>query len=168
MKNARRIISILLSLLLMLSTAAVYCGGIPIGMTPPLYWTDFHQILLSAVQVLHHMIMPPLVLVLFLLNPDYGRIDMKKIPLVGIYPFVYSVLSIIRGAVSEPEFYVYPFYRPDFFWNIFFKGKELNLPMAYLLIFPILLCGIGVFLLLAFILALVNNRLCCGKEQSDA
>lgn len=145
-------------------TGAVYCGGIPIKMTPPLYWTDFHNILLSTVQIFHHMVTPPLMIILYLLPPTDRKTELRKIPIVGIYPFVYSVFSIIRGAVSDPEFYVYPFYRPDFFWNIFLKGRELNLPAAYALLFPMLICGIGVFLLLALILTLINNKL-CSKMQ---
>ncbi len=140
-------------------TGAVYCGGIPIGMTPPLYWDGFQHLMLSSVQVLHHMIMPPFIFILFLLPPTDKRIELKKIPLVGIYPLVYSLFSIARGALSKQHFYVYPFYRPEFFWQLFLKNREMDLFKAYLLMLPMLLCGICVFLVLAFLLALLNNRL---------
>ena len=148
-----------------LVTGAVYCGGIPIGMTPPLSWDNFQHAMLGTVQVFHHMIMPPLMLILFLIPPTDERIKKKKLWIVGIYPFVYSVFSIIRGAFSNPEFYPYPFYRPEFFWNIFLKGREINLISAYLLILPILLLGIGVFILLALILAVIYNKICSKMSE---
>ena len=141
-----------------LVTGAVYCGGIPMKMTPPLYWTDFYNCLLSTVQIVHHVVMPVLVFVLFLITAD-RKTDRRKLPLVAVYPFVYSVFSIIRGALSDPEFYPYPFYRPEFFWNIFLKGHEMSLPAAYLLMLPMLIAGVSVFVLIAFVLALINDRL---------
>ena len=35
-------------------------------------------------------------------------------------------VSIVRGAVSQPSFYPYPFYRPDFFWTMFFGDRPLQ------------------------------------------
>ncbi len=142
-----------------LVTGAVYCGGIPMGMTPPLYWNEFHPILLSIVQIVHHMIMPPLMLILFIALPKSERIQAKKLPLTGIYPLVYSLFSIVRGAVSDPQFYPYPFYRPEFFWQIFCKNRGMTLPAAYLLMLPMLILGIGVFVLLAFALSLIYNQM---------
>ena len=116
-----------------LVTGMVYCGGIPMNMTPPLYWTDFYQSLLS---------------------------------LVGVYPLVYSLVSIVRGAVSQPSFYPYPFYRPDFFWTLFFGNRPLQTVQAYLLMLPMLLCGVGVFVLLALVLSLIHNNLCARLEPA--
>ena len=147
-----------------LVTGAVYCSGIPMGMTPPLYFDNFQHAMLGTVQVFHHMIMPPFMLALFLIPPTDEKIQKKKLWIVGIYPFVYSVFSIIRGAFSDPEFYPYPFYRPEFFWNIFFRGREMNPASAYLLIVPMLLLGIGVFILIALILTLIHNKIC--KKQT--
>ncbi|MCR4563856.1 MAG: Pr6Pr family membrane protein [Clostridiales bacterium] len=143
-----------------LVTGAVYCGGIPMKMTPPLYWDNFQHIMLGTVQVFHHMIMPPFMLILFLIPPTQERIRKRKLWIVAVYPFVYSVFSIIRGAVSNPEFYPYPFYRPEFFWNIFLKGREMNAAAAYLLMLPMLLMGMGVFILIAFVLTLIYNKIC--------
>ncbi|MBQ7740435.1 MAG: Pr6Pr family membrane protein [Eubacterium sp.] len=143
-----------------LVTGAVYCGGIPIGMTPPLSWDNFQHIMLGSVQVFHHMIMPPFMLVLFLIPTTGEKIKLKQLPIVGIYPLVYSVLSIIRGAVFKSHFFVYPFYKPEFFWNMLLKGREMNSGAAYMLLVPMLFLGIGVFLLLALILSLIYNRIC--------
>ena len=148
-----------------LVTGMVYCGGIPMNMTPPLYWTDFYQSLLSVVQIVHHVVMPVLVLVLFLLPPTNQRIRLRALPLVGVYPLVYSLVSIVRGAVSQPSFYPYPFYRPDFFWTMFFGSRPLQAVQAYLLMLPMLLCGVGVFVLLALVLSLIHNRLCIRMDS---
>ena len=147
-----------------LVTGMVYCGGIPMGMTPPLYWTDFYQSLLSVVQIVHHVVMPLLVLMLFLLPPTPQPIAKRTIPLVGVYPLAYSLLSIARGAVLQPQFYPYPFYRPDFFWTMFFRDRPLQTVQAYLLMLPMLLCGVGVFVLLALVLSLIHNRLCTRMD----
>lgn len=149
-----------------LVTGMVYCGGIPMNMTPPLYWTDFYQSLLSVVQIVHHVVMPSLMLVLFLLPPTKQRIRFRALPLVGVYPLVYSLVSIVRGAVSQPSFYPYPFYRPDFFWTMFFGNRPLQTVQAYLLMLPMLLCGVGVFVLLALVLSLIHNNLCARLEPA--
>lgn len=151
----------------MLVTGAVYCSGIPMGMTPPLHWTDFYQQLLSVVQILHHMVMPVLMLLLFLLPPTDRRINKRALPVVGIYPLAYSLVSIARGALFRPQFYPYPFYRPDFFWTMFFGNRPLQTVPAYLLMLPMLLLGIGVFLLIALVLTAVHNRI-CGRWQKTA
>ena len=56
------------------------------------------------------------------------------------------------------HFYPYPFYRPEFFYNMVFKGKELNLPVAYALMVPALAGGIGIFIGTAAILRLIYNK----------
>ncbi len=147
-----------------LVTGAVYCAGIPMGMTPPLLWKDFSQQLLSFVQILHHMVIPILIFILFLMTPTDRKIKCKQLPLVGIYPLVYSLFSIARGAVSNPQFYPYPFYRPEFFWNLFFNGRTLEIIPAYLLMIPMLISGISVFVLIALFLKLINNKL---YERND-
>ena len=142
-----------------LVTGAVYCGGIPMGMTPPLTWNGFSDCLLSVVQIVHHMVMPPLVLLIFLLTAKESRIEMKRLPIVAVYPFIYSAFSIIRGALSDPQFYAYPFYRPDFFWNIFLNGHEMNTVGAYLIMLPMLIAGVSLFVIIAWVLSAVNNRI---------
>ena len=149
-----------------LVTGMVYCGGIPMKMTPPLYWTDFYQSLLSVVQIVHHVVMPVLVLVLFLLPPTNKKIRFRALPLVGIYPLAYSLVSIARGALTDPQFYPYPFYRPDFFWTMFFGSRPLQPVAAYLLMLPMLLLGIGVFLLIALVLTAVHNRICSRLQKA--
>ena len=152
-----------------LVTGVVYCGGLPLGMSPPLTWGNFSQVLLSCAQVLNHMVMPVFIFILFLFPPTEEKIRFKKLPLVAIYPLVYSVVSIVRGALIRPAFFPYPFFRPEFFWNILCKGQALNLTMAYLIMAPFVLAGICLFPVIALGLAAIHNKRCenmRGKEFS--
>ncbi len=141
-----------------LVTGVVYCAGFPLGMSPPLSWDNFQHAMLASVQVLHHMIMPTFVFALFLLPPTDAIIRDKKLPLVAVYPLVYSIFSIVRGALTDPAFYPYPFFRPTFFWNILCKGRELHLPTAYLIMAPFVLAGVCLFPLIALGLAKLHNK----------
>lgn len=148
-------------------TGAVYCGGIPMGMTPPLHWDTFNHIMHSFIQVFHHMIAPVLMIILFLLPPTDRKIPAKHLWAVGIYPFVYSVLSIARGALTKGHFFAYPFYRPEFFWNIFLRGREMNTAFAYLLMLPMLILGIGIFVLIAALLRLIHNGIVRNMSNTE-
>ena len=152
-----------------LVTGVVYCSGFPLGMSPPLSWDSFQHAMLASVQVLHHMIMPTFMFVLFLLPPTDEKIDLKKLPIVAAYPFVYSLVSIVRGALFEPAFFPYPFFRPEFFWQILCKGREMNLPLAYLIMTPFVFAGICLFPLIALGLAKIHNRRCkrVGTTESE-
>lgn len=139
-------------------TGVVYCCGIPLGFTPPYKWDTPAHAMSSFIQVYHHMIIPPLMLILFLFPATNKTADRKCVWYAGIYPLIYSVFSIIRGAVSDPTFYPYPFYRPEFIWDLFVKNKEFNLPLAYLLMLPVLAVGIGIFIILARLLMLIQDK----------
>lgn len=142
-----------------LVTGAVYCCGIPLGFTPPFKWANPYHFMLSFIQVLHHMIIPPLMLVLWFFPATDRKVNKKKIWAVGIYPLVYSVFSIVRGAVSDPEFYAYPFYRPNFLWDILFKDVPMNFTIAYFMMIPELLVGISLFAIICKILSIIRNRM---------
>ena len=148
-------------------TGAVYCGGIPIGMTPPFVWDNFYHSAHNFIQIFHHMIIPPVMVILFFLPPTDRKIPVKNLWLVGIYPFVYSLFSIARGALSSLHFYAYPFYRPEFFWDMFFKGKQMSALSGYLLMLPMLILGIGVFVLIAAVLRLINNRIVRNMSNTE-
>ena len=143
-----------------LVTGVVYCSGFPLGMSPPLSWDSFQHAMLAFVQVLHHMIMPIYMFVLFLFPPTDKKIRYKQLPVVAVYPLIYAVISIVRGALSDPQFFPYPFFQPTFFWQIVCKGKELNLPLAYLLMVPFVLAGVSLFPLIALCLAKIHNKRC--------
>lgn len=154
-----------------LVTGVVYCGGLPLGMSPPLTWGGFQNNLLTCAQVLNHMVMPVFVFLLFLFPPTNAKINKKKLPLVAVYPLVYSVLSIPRGALIDPPFFPYPFFRPDFFWNILCRGREMNLAAAYLLMIPFVLAGVGLFPVIALGLAHLHDRCSdrlANKEEGRA
>lgn len=139
-------------------TGLVYCCGIPLGFTPPFKWDNPYHAMSSFIQVFHHMIVPPFMLVIWFFPFTNQRISRKKLLSFGIYPLVYSLFSIVRGAFSNPEYYPYPFYRPDFIWSLVFGDKPVNLPIAYLMMLPLLAVGIGLFILVARLVILINDK----------
>lgn len=140
-------------------TGVVYCGGIPLGFTPPFTWDNPTHWMASFIQIYHHMIIPPLMLLLWFFPAINERVSYKKAWLFGIYPLVYSIFCLVRGAVFSPTFYPYPFYEPSFFWEMLFADKAINLPLAYLLILAALIAGLLIFIALGALLILINNKL---------
>lgn len=141
-----------------LLTGIVYCSGIALGMTPPFKWDNPNHFMLSFIQVFHHMIIPPLMLILFLFPASDRAVKKRSVILSGIYPLVYSLFSIARGALGKMHFYPYPFYRPEFFYEMIFKGREMNTAAAYILMIPALAAGVGIFIGVAALLRLVYNK----------
>lgn len=143
-----------------LVTGLVFNSGIFMKMSPPFYWDSFRHFMQSFMQVYHHMVIPPFMIILFFLTVTNVKAPMKKIWLAGVYPLVYSVFSIMRGALmAEPKFFAYPFFKPDFFWGMFMGDKPLEFPLAYVLMVPALFVGIGLFIGIAYIFAAINNKL---------
>ena len=140
-------------------TGVVYCCGIPLGFTPPFKWDNFIHWMSSFIQVYHHMIIPPIMLLLWFFPAINKRVSYKKAWLFGIYPLAYSIFSMVRGALFSPTFYPYPFYEPSFFANMLFADKDLSLFQSYLLMLPVLVVGIGIFIALGAIIILINNKL---------
>ena len=137
----------------------VYCCGIPLGFTPPFKWDSPAHSMSSFIQVYYHMIMPIFILTFWNFPVVGEEIKMKKSWLFGIYPLAYSIFSIIRGAFSSPTYYPYPFYNPTFFWEMFFKDKPINYPLAYLMMVPVLIIGIMFFIgVAALIIKWHNSR----------
>lgn len=139
-------------------TGLVYCCGIPLGFTPPFKWDSPGHSMSSFIQVFYHMIVPPLMIILWFFPFTDEKIEKKKLIYVGVYPLVYSLFSIVRGAFSDPTFYPYPFYNPQFIWDMFFKDRPINIPLAYIMIIPLLFVGIGFFVLIARFLIFVNDK----------
>lgn len=139
-------------------TGVVYCCGIPLAFTTPYQWDTPAHAMLSFIQVYHHMIVPPLMLFLWFFPAKNTKISYKKAWLSAIYPLIYSALSIVRGAVLKPTFYVYPFYNPSFFWEMLFKDKLMQTVPAYLLMIPILLAAMFLFIGTAALLIFIHNR----------
>lgn len=136
-----------------------YCAGIPMGMTPPFKWESAYHIFSAVNQIYYHMLIPPAALIFLLLPFTNEKASMKKCTaLSGIYPLVYSLFSLVRGAVSQPTYYPYPFYNPEFIWNIFFKDKPVNLPVSYLIIAVLLVLGISLFAGITALLLLIYNK----------
>lgn len=135
-----------------------YCAGIPMGMTPPFKWDNPTHSMSSFIQVYYHMIMPVVVLALWFFPFINDKIGKRCLAISGIYPLVYSIFSMVRGAISEPTYYPYPFYDPTFIWTTFMKDKPINLAGAYLIILALLVVGIMLFVGITGIIAFVHNK----------
>lgn len=145
-------------------TGAVYCCGIPLGFTPPFVWDTPVHAMSSFIQVFHHMIIPPLMIILLFVRKNTAVFRMKYVGLCGIYPLVYSVFSIIRGAVSNPPFYAYPFYNPMFVYGLFHHETVITdcavneIREGYFLMLPLLAVGILLFVIICVAVAVVYNK----------
>ena len=143
-----------------LITGAVYCSGFPMGLTPPLVWDTPYHCMLNSFQILHHMIMPPVMLIFWLLQGREPPLRARLLPAVGLYPLVYSLISIARGVWIKPTFFAYPFYNPEFLVNTVFPGKNAAISTGYLIMLPLLFFGIGLFILVAAILFIIHQTQC--------
>ena len=56
------------------------------------------------------------------------------------------------------HFYPYPFYRPEFIWSLFSKGA-INYPLAYFLMFVVLVLGMLLFIGIGRLLILANDKM---------
>ena len=141
-----------------LVTGLVYTAGIPMGFTPPFQWGDSYHAMSSFIQVYFHMIIPPFMVILWFFPFTNKRINHKTVWFFAIYSFVYSIFSLIRGAVGDMHFYPYPFYRPEFIWSMFSKGA-INYPLAYFLMFVVLVLGMLLFIGIGRLLILANDKM---------
>lgn len=135
-----------------------YCAGIPMGLTPPFKWDTPAHAMSSFIQVYYHMIMPVVVSVLRFFPFTNRRLTKKCALLSGIYPLVYSVFSMVRGRFSDPTYYPYPFYNPEFIWESFTADKPINLTAAYLIILALLVVGISLFVGLTAVIVFIHNK----------
>ncbi|RKR74943.1 Pr6Pr family membrane protein [Frondihabitans australicus] len=62
------------------------------------------------VNVVHHMVMPLVVVIDWLLLPPATRVRWRTAWLWVIVPVAYTVYSVVRGAIVD--FYCYPFFNP--------------------------------------------------------
>ncbi len=137
----------------------VYNAGFPMKMTPPLTFDTAYHFFVSFMQIYFHMIMATTVLVLWFFPFKNDKLGAKCILLSGLYPFVYSVFSIIRGTYfTNPAYYPYPFYNPEFVWQTFMKDKPFNIAGAYGFLSLLLVFGIGLFMAICAILVLIHNK----------
>lgn len=139
-------------------TGVVYCCGIPLGFTPPFTWDTPGHSITSFIQVFHHMIIPPFMILLWFIPPTDKKLSYKKLWAFSIYPVVYIAFSMARGAVSDPQFYPYPFFNPTFLWDMFFKGRTMNLHLAYLMQVPLIISGLAIFVGVGALTVLIHNK----------
>lgn len=135
-----------------------YTAGIPLGMTPPFKWDTPAHSMSSFIQVYYHMIIPPAALILWCFPFTNQRLTKKTLVLSGIYPLVYSLFSIVRGRFSDPTYYPYPFYNPEFIWGMVSKNTPVNFVGAYLLMAVLLVFGISLFVGITALIVWVHNK----------
>lgn len=63
------------------------------------------------VNVIHHYVMPVAVLLDWLFWPPHRRLSLRTVGVYLLFPFVYSVYCLIRGAITG--WYPYPFFNPN-------------------------------------------------------
>lgn len=66
--------------------------------------------LLPWVNIVHHYVMPIVVVLDWIIWPPQRKLGWKAVPLWMIFPIVYVIYSLIRGAIVG--FYAYPFFSP--------------------------------------------------------
>ena len=135
-----------------------YCAGIPMGLTPPFKWDSPTHSMSSFIQIYYHMIMPVVAIILWFFPFTNEKIGKKCLLVSGIYPLVYSIFSMIRGAVSNPTYYPYPFYNPEFIWQTIMQDKPINLALSYVIIMCLLVVGISLFVAFTAIIVLIHNK----------
>ncbi|MEV6523653.1 Pr6Pr family membrane protein [Longispora sp. NPDC051575] len=87
--------------LYMTTTGIVYAtllSGIEVDTTVP--WTNF----------VVHQLMPVVVLLDWLFDPPYRRLEFRKVLLWLLFPLLYLPYSLVRGAIVD--WYPYPFLDP--------------------------------------------------------
>ncbi|MCR5208001.1 MAG: Pr6Pr family membrane protein [Eubacterium sp.] len=136
----------------------VYNSGFIFKLSPPLTFNTPYQSFITVMQCYFHMFMPAVVIVLLLFPFTNERVTKKAVFLSGIYPLLYSLFSIIRGPFTNPTYYPYPFYKTDFLWDTFMKGKPFNIVGAYAIMAVLLVVGISMFIAICAIIALVHNK----------
>jgi hypothetical protein len=82
-----------------------------VGLVFNLLLTDVAGGVLPWVNVVVHMVMPAAVLVDWLVLPAGRRLPWSAAAIGLVVPVLYSVYSLVRGAVTG--FYPYPFYDPE-------------------------------------------------------
>ena len=66
--------------------------------------------LIPWVNIVHHYVMPIVVVLDWIIWPPQRKLDWKAVGLWMIFPVVYVVVSLVRGAITG--FYPYPFFDP--------------------------------------------------------
>ena len=142
----------------MIVTGLVYNGGIPLGFTPPLTWDTSFRIMLSCVQILHHMIVPVAMIVLWVLRRSDSRLSYRLVLPVMLFPAVYSVCSIVRGDHMQPRYYPYPFYDASYIHQVVFGDKVCSVVWDYVITAAVLAVGIWLFAAVAALLIRIRNH----------
>lgn len=92
--------------------------------------------------------------------PVYRPCNRQKMLLaVGNLSACLFDFSIVRGRFSDPTYYPYPFYNPEFIWETVAKNVPFNIGLSYLIIAALLIFGILIFALLTLLIAALHNKL---------
>ena len=145
--------------LYVIAAGAVYCGGLPFGFAPPFTWDTPAHRMTVVIQIFYHMFMPLAAFLLYLFPFRNERLGARTVLLSGVYPVLYSAVSMLRGGLCTPTYYPYPFYDPAFVWTALFKDRPINLFAAYAIISAaVIVLGGGVFTGLSAVLVKLHNK----------
>ncbi len=151
--------------LYILVAGLVYNSGFLLKMNEAIIFDTFYHSFISVMQLYYHIVVPVVIVALWFFPFKNERLGAKTIFASGIYPLVYSIVSIIRGAYTNPTYYPYPFYNPQFIWETFgSKHKSFSAVGAYGIIGVLLVFGIGAFILMCAILVLIHNKRINGSK----
>ena len=142
-----------------------YNMGFPLKMTQAWTFDTFYHAFISFLQIYFHICMPIAVIALLFFPFTNQKVSKKAVLLSGVYPFVYSIVSMVRGALFKPTYYPYPFYNPEFIWQTFMKDKPMNFLGAYGLIAILLVFGISLFITICAIITLIHNKRAAKTEK---
>lgn len=133
----------------------VYCGMLSwfikdYEWNTPLF---FHNI----ISYWQHIIVPLFMLVL-LFRPFTNQTIPKKCAFYYlIFPFVYLVFSLVRGALGASHFYAYPFFSPQLIWLYLGNGNPYQNTLAIIYMITFLFVLLVLFYLFARFIIYTHN-----------
>ena len=134
-----------------------YNAGFPLKMTQPWTFDTPWHAFISWLQIYFHIIMVIAVLLLWLFPFRNEKLGKRCILLSGIYPLIYSSISMLRGSLID-GYFPYPFYDPQKVWGMFMASKPYNAAGAYGFIAILLVFGISLFMLFCAIFVFIHNK----------
>lgn len=113
-------------------TGLIYCGVL--FWFQSLYPWDTSLWFYNIINFWQHVFMPALMTTLWFFPRNDMKTTKKVVRLYLVYPIMYFVFCIIRGALMPQHFYPYPFLSAKQFWVYVAGAYEYNHSLAILLI----------------------------------
>ena len=137
-------------------TGAVY--SVLLGPYLKPYPWDGPLALSNVVNFYNHVVMPLIMTVLWFFPHTKQLLDKKFIWIVLIFPGIYFVFSLVRGAVIEPVWYPYPFLNPKALWEYLFDNKVFDPFVGWSLFLAFLVVICILFIVVAIALRYFRNK----------